>query len=224
VTRYRHVVWDWNGTLLDDLDIVVDIMNRMLRRRNLPVLTHERYRDIFGFPVRNYYEAAGLDLVAEPFAVLAEEWVAGFQARWRTARLHLQAPGVIDAVRRLGVSQSVLSAAEQTLLGEQAAHFGMADRFARLVGIDNHHAESKLARGAEWLTEVGCPLDRVLLVGDTTHDHAVAVALGIDVVLVDDGHQSRERLDRCGVPVFNSLDELVAPDGPLPVRSLGTVV
>lgn len=224
MARYRHVLWDWNGTLLDDLEIVVDVMNRMLRRRNLPALTHERYRAIFDFPVRDYYEAAGLDLVAEPFAVLAEEWIAGFQARWRTARLHPHAPGVIDAVRRLGVSQSVLSAAEETLLAEQAAHFGIADRFTRLLGIGNHHAESKLARGTEWLAEVGCPPDEVLLVGDTTHDHEVAVALGIDVVLVDDGHQSRERIEQCGVPVFNSLNELVAPDGPLPVRSLGTMV
>jgi phosphoglycolate phosphatase len=212
--RYRHVVWDWNGTLLDDLEIVVDVMNGMLVKRDRVPLTHERYREIFDFPVRHYYEAAGLNLTAEPFADLAEEWIALFQERWRSARLHTEARAVIDEVRRLGVSQSVLSAAEERLLAEQADHFGIAGRFDRLVGIDNHHAESKLERGAQWLGELDLPLKHVLMVGDTTHDYEVGVALGIDVVLVDDGHQSRDRLEACGVPVFESLAGLVAPDGP----------
>ena len=62
------ILWDWNGTLLDDVEVALAAMNEMLARRGLPLLQgREPYRDIFTFPVRVYYTAAGLDLSAEPF-------------------------------------------------------------------------------------------------------------------------------------------------------------
>ena len=36
LTAHRHLIWDWNGTLLDDLDLSVDVMNTLLARRGLP--------------------------------------------------------------------------------------------------------------------------------------------------------------------------------------------
>jgi phosphoglycolate phosphatase len=210
---YRHVVWDWNGTLLDDVDIVVDVMNTLLRRRGLPTLGHERYRELFCFPVRDYYAAVGLDLEREPFADLAAEWVAGFQGRWREARIRKDANIVIESLTGRGLSHSVLSAAERSLLREQVNHFGVASYFADLVGIDDHHAEGKVAAGRAWLAAQGFDTNEVLLVGDTDHDYEVGVALGVDVVLIDDGHQSRTRLERCGVPVVNSLFDLADFEG-----------
>jgi phosphoglycolate phosphatase len=207
--KYRHIVWDWNGTLLDDVDIVVDVMNNLLRRRQLPLLDNARYRELFCFPVRDYYSAVGLDLEKEPFARLAEEWVAGFEGRWREARLHGEATNAIGALSSGGVTHSVLSAGERTLVREQAEFFGITNLFADLVGIDDHHAEGKLGTGQAWLATQAFCGPEVLMVGDTDHDYEVGVALGVDVVLVDDGHQSRSRLERCGVPVFDSLADLL---------------
>lgn len=206
--RYRHIVWDWNGTLLDDVAIVVDVMNGLLAKRNLPLLDAVRYREQFRFPVRDYYEAVGLDFRREPFADLAAEWVAGFEGRWREAALHSGAVPLIEHLSGRGMSHSVLSAAERSLLREQATHFGVADHFAALVGTDDHHAEGKVEAGRAWLGTHGFEPNEVLLVGDTDHDHEVGMELGVDVVLIDDGHQSRSRLERCGVPVIDSISEL----------------
>jgi phosphoglycolate phosphatase len=206
---YRHVLWDWNGTLLDDLDIVIAAMNELLSRRSLPALTSERYREVFDFPVRRYYEAVGLDLIAEPFPGLAAEWVAAFGGRWRDARLHVGVADALGAVNALGIHQSVLSAAERNLLAEQAEYFGVARSFRSLVGIDDHHAESKVAQGRQWLAAEGAVPNEVLLIGDTTHDVEVAADLGIDTVLVSSGHQSRERLLRTGVPVYATVTEVI---------------
>ena len=208
--RIRHVIWDWNGTLIDDLEVVIAVMNRLLQRRSLPELTAERYRALFEFPVERYYGAIGLDLAREPFALLAAEWVEGFSGRWREARLRAGAVETLAQLGCRGIPQSVLSAAEEGLLREQAAHFGVAPRSQRLAGIADHHAASKVARGHELLAELALDPAEVVLVGDTTHDVEVAGALGIGVLLVADGHQATARLRATGAPVVPDLAAVAA--------------
>ena len=94
----RHVIWDWNGTLFDDIDLVVAVANLMLVRRSLPEIDHARYREIFGFPVRGYYERIGFDLEREPFEELAVEFIAEYQARWRDHELRDDAHEVATAL------------------------------------------------------------------------------------------------------------------------------
>ena len=69
-SKYTHVIWDWNGTLLDDNWLCVEVMNTLLSSRNLPLLTLERYRDIFDFPVKNYYEKLGFNFKKESFEIV----------------------------------------------------------------------------------------------------------------------------------------------------------
>ena len=210
MARYRHVIWDWNGTLLDDTAVVVEVMNGLLQSRRLAPLTAERYRQVFTFPVRRYYEALGFDLAAEPFADLAAEWVDGFSRRWRSASLRSGAETTLLGLAERGLSQSLLSAAEQGLLQEQTAHFAVAGAFTGLVGIDDHHAETKLEHGRRWLVQAGLDPATVLLVGDTVHDYEVASALGVDAVLFSGGHQSRVRLEACRVPVIDAVPDVLA--------------
>ena len=74
--KYTHVIWDFNGTVLDDVRACINSMNALLAARGLPLLTEERYKKVFGFPVEEYYGRLGLDLAAEDFkTVLAPEWV-----------------------------------------------------------------------------------------------------------------------------------------------------
>lgn len=211
--RYRHVTWDWNGTLLDDIDVVVGAMGALLARRSLPALTLERYREVFDFPVSVYYEAVGLDLAAEPFEALAAEWIAEFTARWPSARLRETTTEVLGSLAAAGFTQSVLSAAQRTLLVDQARHFAIDHHFDALVGIDDHHAVSKVEHGRRWLAELDVPRHQVLLVGDTTHDVEVAHDLGIDVVLVEGGHQSRRRLEATGERVLSGPGDVLGVVG-----------
>ena len=57
----KAIIWDYNGTLLNDLSIGVECINRMLTKRELPLLTTESYREVFTFPVKKYYELVGFD-------------------------------------------------------------------------------------------------------------------------------------------------------------------
>jgi phosphoglycolate phosphatase len=53
--RYQNIIWDWNGTLLDDVMLAINVVNEILRDHDKQALTHERYLEIFDFPVKHYY-------------------------------------------------------------------------------------------------------------------------------------------------------------------------
>jgi phosphoglycolate phosphatase len=69
--RFDSIIWDWNGTLLNDVEVAINSINRLLYDRNLVPLTLERYLDVFTFPVQDYYEVIGFDLINEPFEIPA---------------------------------------------------------------------------------------------------------------------------------------------------------
>lgn len=211
--RYDHIIWDWNGTLFDDTDLCVGVMRTMLKKRDLGPFDVDRYHDLFGFPVSDYYQRLGFDFDAEPFEDLAIEFIDGYQAGWRDHSLRTDALPVSDQLHNRGVTQSILSAAEQGLLDETATHFGLTDRMTALVGIDDHHADSKLGHGLAFLDQLHVPVDRVLFIGDTVHDHEVATAMGVDSALVEGGHAPRAKLEATGAPVYPSLTSLLSTIG-----------
>lgn len=200
------MIWDWNGTLLDDVELVVDIMNGLLAPRELPPLDVPRYQEVFTFPVQHYYERLGFDFAREPFEELAVEFMSGFIARWPEAGLRAGARESIDALAARGVGQSLLSAAESELLHDATTHFGLAEVMSHRVGIGDHHAVSKVEEGRAHVAELTA--ERVILIGDTEHDAEVAAEIGVDCVLIEGGHMSRERLLATGVPVFDSFEAL----------------
>lgn len=204
-----HVVWDWNGTLLDDAWLCVEVMNGLLSRRRLPPLSPERYAEVFRFPVRDYYRSLGFDFEAEPWETVGTEFIDGYEARHGACELRPDAPAVLSALEATGRTQSVLSASEQARLHAQARRLGVDGRFETLVGLSDHYAGGKIDLGRSWLGGRGLAPDRVLLVGDTDHDVAVARALGLRCALVPSGHQSEARLRALGAPVLPDLSALL---------------
>jgi phosphoglycolate phosphatase len=197
---YRHVIWDWNGTLFDDVRYSVELMNTLLVRHGLARMDVARYRSIFDFPIRLYYERAGFDLTAAGvFENLGREWMNGYEAGRFSCPLQPGARDILETIRAAGMTQSILSAYPHDSLRDIVGHFGLTEYFVRLLGLDDIWARSKLELGRRWLAGLDVPSSQILLVGDTLHDLEVAQALGIDCVLVDIGHQSPERL-RAGTP------------------------
>ncbi len=141
------MIWDWNGTLLDDTGLVVDIVNGLLAPRRLPSLDVARYREVFTFPVQDYYARLGFDFAREPFEDLAIEFMSSYIERWPEADLRDGAHHGIAALSRRGVGQSMLSAAEAGLLDAATTHFGLAEVMSHRVGISDYHAVSKVDEG-----------------------------------------------------------------------------
>ncbi|TVQ20410.1 MAG: HAD family hydrolase [Spirochaetaceae bacterium] len=206
---YDLIIWDWNGTLLDDLWLALDVANRMLEHRGLPTMDQDRYREIFDFPVSEYYRRAGFDFDREPFESLADEFIAGYNARLRECRLHARVPRLLEAFEREGTAQSVLSASRQESLIDALAHYELTGYFGSIAGLADHFAVSKIDAGHRLLAR--SRPQHPVLVGDTVHDFEVADALGVDCILVGCGHHPMNRLRATGARVYESLDDLPLP-------------
>ncbi len=210
-----HVIWDWNGTLLDDIQPCVDAINRMLAVRRLPPIDRERYRNIFDFPVKSYYRTLGFDLATEDWDAMAKEFHRHYGEL--VAEVGLR-PGTVEALATIqsrGVRMSVLSACELTILERMLQEHGIREYFDHVYGLDNLYATSKLEQGHRLLEALEAPPEEILLVGDTNHDHEVAEELGIRCVLLTGGHQSRSRLTTSDlVDAPTDLLPLLAPAHP----------
>ena len=188
-TRYEHVIWDWNGTLLDDVDCSHRTIVELLASHGKPPITLGQYRTVCRFPVMAYYQALGFDFTRHPFEEIARAWVRIYESHQEEARLY---PGVPQLLVRLGASGTcshILTAAHERDVERLTTNFQIRSLFASIHGLDNHHAQSKLDRGRELMLFLGQSPQQMLLVGDTDHDAEVALDLGIDCVLLDGGHQ-----------------------------------
>lgn len=209
MTSLELVIWDWNGTILNDRWLCIDVVNGMLRRRGLPPLTEERYLDIFRFPVADYYRLAGFDFDREPFADLAVEYLAEYDARVGECALYMEAESTVRVLAEDGARQVILSASKQESLEEAVRKSGIRRYFAAVRGLEDGHAVSKRAAGMDLMTSLDASPDRTIMIGDTDHDGEVATALGIEIALVSEGHQSHHRLVATGYPVYATVSELV---------------
>jgi phosphoglycolate phosphatase len=203
------VLWDWNGTLLDDLRLAVRSANRLLERRGLPLLTEASYLSSFGFPVKDYYATIGFDFDREPFDDLSDEYVREYEASIGECALTAGAEETLDRLAALGFRQAVLSASHLGFLDDALRRFGIRDRFVDLAGLDNKNAHGKTEVGHALVARLAARPDRTVLVGDTLHDCEVARALRCRCILFAGGHQARGRLEGCGVPVVGRLPEVV---------------
>ncbi len=207
--RYTHLIWDFNGTVLDDVQHGINCVNPMLEARGLAIIPDvETYRSLFGFPIDDYYRRLGFDFNKEDYdTVLAPEWVAHYLAGEASCPENSGVSETIAAVTARGVPQIMLSASSYEQLMGQLTRLRLADAFDEVLGLDNIHARSKTHLAVAWKERN--PEAHPLFIGDTEHDADVARSIGADCVLFCGGHQSRERLLTCGVPVIEHITEIL---------------
>ena len=179
--RYQHIVWDWNGTLLNDVVVCVEVVNELLRARHLEPLTLGRYYELFDFPVIEFYRKLGFDFQRESYPEMAREYIEQYTARLSQCRLQHHARQVLQKLQETGITQSVLSAYHQKKLQEAVTSFQLEPFFVRLIGLHNYSAAGKRENGKKWIAKLDTPKDKVLLVGDTAHDWEVAREMGVDL-------------------------------------------
>jgi phosphoglycolate phosphatase len=202
------VIWDFNGTLLNDMQVCIDCMNTLLKVRNLPVLGLSRYRDIFTFPVRDYYLSLGFDFEKEPFEIPAHQFIDLYRDHLHLAPLQPDAVTMLDFFRQQDIRQVILSAMEQDFLTHTLSEKGILAYFDRVSGITNHLGEGKLEMAKELVAGLGEKMEDIILVGDTVHDYEVAQGSGIRCVLIAQGHQSFERLNKLDCLVLEDIKAL----------------
>lgn len=201
---YSHILWDFNGTLLDDVGICMESINALLKPRGLPLLsTREKYHRHFQFPVEQYYRSVGFDFEKDPYDRLAQEWINQYRSREKNAPLSPGGREALEYIKQSKISQILFSATQREMLLQQVSALGIGEYFDDILGCDNIYAQGKTERGVSWV--IKARPHRALLIGDTVHDAASAGAMGIECVLVAGGHQSLQTLSSAGVPILPDL-------------------
>jgi len=191
--------------LLDDTQACVNSINVLLSKRGVATIDEPHYRDIFGFPIIDFYRRLNFPLESENWDLVAREFHDVFLAD-TTFKLQSATVKTLKEIQSKNIEQSILSASEQSILDDMLAEYCIRDFFTHVCGVNNLYGNSKIEIGQKLLTQITVPPKAIVIVGDTLHDVEVAHALGISCVLIAQGHQSRERLEQADVPVFDDLD------------------
>jgi phosphoglycolate phosphatase len=202
------IIWDWNGTLLNDTDICIRSINKLLHERGLPLINRDHYLKVFGFPIIDYYKRLGFNFEKEAFDIPANQYIQHYIDLLPKSALHAGAEDVLHYFQSKGYKQTVLSASEQNILESSLDKFGVGTFFAEVSGLNNHYAHSKAELGKLLLLKMGTDPDKVCLIGDTVHDFDVAKEMGCHVILVANGHQHRDTLEATGALIVGELAEL----------------
>jgi phosphoglycolate phosphatase len=205
----KIIIWDWNGTLLDDVDYCVENINILLKKRNLPLIDNNIYREVFTFPVINYYRAIGFDIDNEGFEKPAHEYIDLYFGNFKKTKLYPCTYDVLKTIHNSGYKQVVLSAMEHKSLSQTLEEKGILKFFDVVAGIGDHYGGSKLETGKKLIQELNVPAKDVVMVGDTLHDKEVADTLGVDAVLLTTGHNSKSRLSQTGVVLIDKLSDII---------------
>lgn len=206
------VIWDWNGTLLNDIDLCINSINKLLKARGLPQIVTKTYKEIFSFPVQDYYKTLGFNFEKEDFSIPAHQFIELYKEGFDNCSLQKNADKVLTYFKEKGVRQFVLSAMEHEMLEKTLKQKGISHFFESVAGITNHYAVSKLEQGIQLIRSFNINIEKTWLIGDTIHDFEVAKELGVKCILIADGHQSKERLNKTGGIIIGSIEELAKKD------------
>jgi phosphoglycolate phosphatase-like HAD superfamily hydrolase len=207
----RHLVWDWNGTLIDDHLAVVAAINDALARLRLRPIDSETFRTHFTRPVQRFYEqVAGRPIEAAEWLTLDEAYHRSYGASVERLQLAPDAAAALAAAEAAGLGQSLLSMWRHQDLVALVERLGIGRFFRRVDGLRVPGGEGKTEHLVAHLAALEVEAPAALLVGDTLDDLAAARAVGARCVLYDGGSHHREALEATGAPVVDSLTAAVA--------------
>ena len=205
-----HVIWDWNGTLLDDLAVVIEAASVGLAEFGIDPLDEDIYRDHFTRPVRAFYDS----LFARPVSDYEWErlnWVfhEEYMARADEAELTEDAIEALDRVGSEGDGQSLLSMSPQEWLDRIVDRKGVSHRFSLVSGLSGETGGLKAEHMESHIARLGLDPASSVIIGDTPDDATAARHVGAKVVLYDGGSHHLPVLQGTNAPVAHSLVEAV---------------
>jgi len=206
INDYKHIIWDFNGTLLDDSWLFVDIMNSILSNHKMNTIDLKKYREIFCFPIKNYYLALGFNVNNTSFQKSNLEFIRKYNERRYDAKLFSNTKNILLDLSKKNITHSILSAQNQSLLNDLTMFYKIREYFTEIYGVDNYHALGKIERGFELLEKLDINNDEILIIGDTIYDYDVAKKLEISCLLTSQGHQSYSRLKNTDAHIISKID------------------
>lgn len=208
--KYDFLIWDYNGTIVDDAWVAVEAENVVLRSHGLKPIDMKFYLRECEMPIKNFYDKI-YDFSKLDFDEVAKSFLHNYDEIAVNAKPFPEVCRAVERFQKLGLRQGVISGFETGRLRTSLEKFGLDGYFEFMSGSDDINCGSKSERAALVIKKYGYDPERTLFIGDMYHDYETARHVGADCVLIAKGHQGAEVLRRSGdVTVLDSADELDA--------------
>lgn len=205
--KYDCVVWDWNGTIVDDVNASLLSVNDMLIKRNLPLITLEQYHQYLDTPIYKFYEHI-FDLNEVTFDIIQTEFNSGYNKHISDNPLNDGAISVMKRLKESNIKQVIVSSSNQSIVQNGAEKLGVAEYMDYISGSSDNFVGSKVERAINVISKITTDYSKVVVIGDTLHDCELATEIGADCILLSTGHQSKADLLTTGKLVIDNLSVL----------------
>ena len=191
---YQLIVFDWDGTLMDSAQKIVDCMRLAIQKSALPERSDAQIRHIIGLgmneAIEYLYPQQQLD-VKRLVAQYRDEFVRLNQT---PSPLYAGVLDMLDALEAHGYWIAVATGKSRSGLSHILQEMGMQQRFHATKTADETASKPNPLMLQELMAECGYAADQVLMVGDTEFDLQMAHAAGVDVIAVKGGAHPEEHL------------------------------
>ena len=204
----KTIIFDFNGTLLDDVKLNFEIFNMLAKDFNARQITMEEYRDVFDFPVIDVYRGWGFDVDDGKFVKIADRFHEYYNA-YVYKRCDVF-PYVKPLLKKLKEKYKLvcLSATKYETLVGQLKHYEIYDYFDEVIGMSDKFAYGKIDLGTAWIKNNNIDPSTVIFLGDTSHDQKVAAAMNVKMLSVACGHNSKEKLASKDAIIIEDIREI----------------
>ena len=202
------IIFDFNGTLIDDCDLCLDILNILLKENNLAKVSKRQYKEIFDFPVKTYYERVGFDVSDENFAKISARFHEFYNDKsYKEVKVFKNVYNVLDILKNK-YKLVCISASKQETLIKQLKYYNLYDYFDDVVGLGDIKAFSKKDVAIEYSRKNNLD-SSTIFIGDSIHDFEVSNAINAKCILISTGHTAKHRLTKINDIVIDDLSELL---------------
>lgn len=190
MSSWKYILWDWNGTILDDFKYNYNIINTLLASRNLPQVSVEKYRTVFCFPIKEFYKKIGFNCEPTEYYRLVADYQQAYEANINKIKITKGVYETIKMLHSLEIKQIIFSSCNKSTVQHQLPLYNdLASYIDEIVAQDNDLADGKESLAISWGEKTKISWKDVLIIGDTYYDQEVANNLGCDCILISSGHQ-----------------------------------
>ena len=201
-----HIIWDYNGTVLDDTDVSVNAVNKMLLKRGLPPTDRKAYTDTVSLPLEEYYKSIGIH--DADMHRLSVEFRHYCQEDENGGHIFDDFYDAINYCRHSGISNILMSSLYSRFLDEELEKYGIRCLFDNVIGMNDTGVGSKLGNAKQFIEQNTINPANVLFIGDLVPDALTAFSLGARCVLIPRGHNSKDRCKKTGADILENLAQL----------------
>lgn len=207
--NYETIVWDFNGTIIDDVNAAVGAVNDMLIKRSQPTIDVIRYRSEVDIPISRFYDKVFLPGTID-FSDAIVEFDSGYDKYLSDDPVMPGALQMLCRFKSMGKHQIIVSASNIEKVTNQLSKYSLLEYFDKVLARSDYNVEDKTYLAQNYFREKEINPDTSVVIGDCVADWQMSRGLCCDCILTTNGHQSREDLEATDAVVIDNLTELLS--------------